>query len=219
MTRLATPHPDDRADTAADVLLEVERLRVALGDVRPVDGIDLTLRTGETFALLGESGCGKSMTALALMRLLPDGGRITAGSVRFHGEELLSLSEASMRTVRGGRVGMIFQDHNLVPRLSVLKNVLTGRLASMSPWLAMLQVFPERDIEIAMRALARVGLADCTGGNSRPNPESLLSGIAENKEHLRRQGRFLFSACGKGTRRLEDFNQWNGGANFTEGNG
>jgi len=63
------------------------------------------------------------------------------------------------------------------------------------------------------------GLADCTGGNSRPNPESLLSGIAENKEHLRRQGRFLFSACGKGTRRLEDFNQWNGGANFTEGNG
>ena len=110
MTRLATPHPDDRADVAADVLLEVERLRVALGDVRPVDGIDLTLRTGETFALLGESGCGKSMTALALMRLLPDGGRITGGSVRFHGEELLSLSEASMRSVRGGRVGMIFQE-------------------------------------------------------------------------------------------------------------
>ena len=110
MNRLATPHPDDRADTAADVLLEVERLSVALGELRPVDGVDLTLRAGETFALLGESGCGKSMTALALMRLLPDGGRITGGSVRFHGEELLSLSEASMRSVRGGRVGMIFQE-------------------------------------------------------------------------------------------------------------
>ena len=110
MTRLAAPHPDDRAAPAADAVLEVRGLKVALGPVRPVDGIDLTLRAGETFALLGESGCGKSMSALALMRLLPDGGRITAGSVRFHGAELLSLSEASMREVRGGRIAMIFQE-------------------------------------------------------------------------------------------------------------
>ncbi len=110
MTRLQTPHPKDHAESAAEPALRVEGLRVAIGPVRPVDGIDFELRRGETFALLGESGCGKSMTALALMRLLPDGGRVESGSVRFHGEELLARSEASMRELRGGRIGMIFQE-------------------------------------------------------------------------------------------------------------
>ncbi len=95
-------------------LLEVTGLRVAIdtprGTIRPVDGVDLSLAAGETFALLGESGCGKSMTALALARLLPDAGRIEHGGVRLGGTDLLRLPEAAMRQVRGGRIGMIFQE-------------------------------------------------------------------------------------------------------------
>ncbi len=95
-------------------LLEVSGLRVTLAAagaaVCPVDGVDFTVSAGETFALLGESGCGKSMTALALTRLLPDVGRIEAGTVCLGGENLLRMSEAGMRDVRGGRIGMIFQE-------------------------------------------------------------------------------------------------------------
>jgi peptide/nickel transport system ATP-binding protein len=98
----------------SDSLLQVSGLTTWLGSeknpIKVVDGVDLEIRGGETFALLGESGCGKSMTALSLMRLLPPGGRIRSGSVRLAGEELLDLPEQSMRAVRGGRMGMIFQE-------------------------------------------------------------------------------------------------------------
>ncbi|EWS53801.1 Stage 0 sporulation protein KD [Methylibium sp. T29] len=94
--------------------LSIEALHVALdadaGLVRAIDGLSLAITRGETFALVGESGCGKSMTALALMRLLPENGRVTAGSVQLGGEELLDLPESRMRAVRGARVGMIFQE-------------------------------------------------------------------------------------------------------------
>ncbi len=94
-----------------EILLEVEGLSTRLGGtVKAVDGVDLTIRRGETFALLGESGCGKSMTALSLMRLLPSGGRIIAGAARLGETPLLKLSEQQMREVRGGRIGMIFQE-------------------------------------------------------------------------------------------------------------
>ena len=112
-------------DHAAAPLLEVYGLGVEIGDgeraLRPVDGVDLQIHAGETFALLGESGCGKSMTALALARLLPDGGRVVAGEVRLAGESLLSLPESAMRRVRGGRIGMIFQEPatSLNPVMSV----------------------------------------------------------------------------------------------------
>jgi len=75
--------------------------------VRAVDGVSFSVGRGETFALLGESGCGKSMTALSISRLLPDAGRIMSGSVRLDGQELLQLPEAVMRDVRGSRIGMI----------------------------------------------------------------------------------------------------------------
>ena len=107
-------------------MIEIDRLAVDLeadaGIVRAVDDLALTLARGETFALVGESGCGKSMTALALMRLLPDNGLVTAGSVRLGGRaqaaaaggeatiEVLDLPEAAMRRVRGARIGMIFQE-------------------------------------------------------------------------------------------------------------
>jgi len=75
-----------------------------------VDGVSFTISKGETFALLGESGCGKSVTAQGIMRLLPAAGRVAGGSVTLDGEQLLTLSEADMRQVRGARIAMIFQE-------------------------------------------------------------------------------------------------------------
>ena len=95
-------------------LLKVTDLRTHFGAgeraVRAVDGISFSIQRGETFALLGESGCGKSLTALSIMRLLPPTGRIVGGSVSLDGQELLKLPENKMRSVRGGRIGMIFQE-------------------------------------------------------------------------------------------------------------
>jgi len=100
-----------------DILLRVEGLTTELGGghdgrrpVRVCDDVGFGIRRGETMALLGESGCGKSMTALSLMRLLPLSGRITAGAVVLDGTDLLALPERDMRQVRGGSMGMIFQE-------------------------------------------------------------------------------------------------------------
>jgi peptide/nickel transport system ATP-binding protein len=94
--------------------LEIAGLRTVLdtpeGTLRAVDGVDFAIRPGECFALVGESGCGKSMTALSIMRLLPEAARIAAGEVRLDGQDLLALPEAAMRAVRGKRVAMIFQE-------------------------------------------------------------------------------------------------------------
>jgi len=106
-------------------LLTVQGLTTAIGRgpeaARVVDDVDLEVCQGETFCLLGESGCGKSMTALSLMRLLPPSARIAAGSVVLGGRDLLRLSELEMRAVRGRRVAMIFQEpqSSLNPVLSV----------------------------------------------------------------------------------------------------
>ena len=95
-------------------MLEIKDIKVELdaesGLVRAIDGMRLSLQRGETFALVGESGCGKSMTALALMRLLPENGHIVAGDVLVDGDDVLALPESKMRAVRGGRIGMIFQE-------------------------------------------------------------------------------------------------------------
>ena len=95
-------------------LLKITGLSTALTGneavVRAIDGLSLEIARGETFALLGESGCGKSMTALSVMRLLPETGEVTAGTVELDGEDLLAKSEKDMRDVRGRRVAMIFQE-------------------------------------------------------------------------------------------------------------
>ena len=95
-------------------MLEVTDLRLGFiaGEqtLVAVDGVSFSISKGETFALLGESGCGKSVTAQGIMRLLPAAGRVVGGSVRLDGEELLTLSEAAMRQVRGARIAMIFQE-------------------------------------------------------------------------------------------------------------
>ena len=95
-------------------VLAVSGLRTELdaraGTVHAVDGVDFELRQGECFALVGESGCGKSMTALSLLRLLPEAGRIAGGRVLLGEQDLLELPEAAMRSVRGRRVAMVFQE-------------------------------------------------------------------------------------------------------------
>jgi peptide/nickel transport system ATP-binding protein len=94
-------------------LLCVTDLRVTLatarGEVEALRGIDFTLDRGETLGLIGESGCGKSMTALALMGLLPEGARV-GGSIRFDGRELVGLDDAHWRSLRGDRIAMVFQE-------------------------------------------------------------------------------------------------------------
>ncbi|HEX5004990.1 MAG TPA: ABC transporter ATP-binding protein [Gemmatimonadales bacterium] len=96
-------------------LLEVENLRVAFpataATSHPVDGVSFSLARGELLAVVGESGCGKSLTALSLLRLVPPPGQILPGSaLRLDGADLLALGPSEMRAVRGRRIGMIFQD-------------------------------------------------------------------------------------------------------------
>lgn len=93
-----------------DRVLTVSDLSVHIGRARPVEDVSFSIDAGECFALLGESGCGKSMTALALMRLLPAGARVVSGSVVFNGGDVLKLPESDMRRLRGGGIGMIFQE-------------------------------------------------------------------------------------------------------------
>lgn len=95
-------------------LLEVKGLKthffLSRGIVKAVDGIDLALSEGETLAIVGESGCGKSVTAFSIMRLVSPPGRIIAGEVHFQGKDLLRLSEEEMRGIRGNCISMIFQE-------------------------------------------------------------------------------------------------------------
>jgi peptide/nickel transport system ATP-binding protein len=99
----------------SETLLTLDNVCVELGSgdsaVRPVDGVSLSINRGETYALLGESGCGKSMTALSILRLLPQPiGHITSGRVLLGNEELTALPESEMRRIRGRRISMIFQE-------------------------------------------------------------------------------------------------------------
>jgi len=96
-------------------LLEVNGLRThfftSAGVVKAVDGVTFDLMEGESLALVGESGCGKSITALSIMRLIPSPpGRILAGTIRFMGDDLLRQDERTMRDIRGNRIGMVFQE-------------------------------------------------------------------------------------------------------------
>jgi peptide/nickel transport system ATP-binding protein len=98
-----------------DIVLDVKNLKTVFftnsGLFKAVDDISFTVRRGETLAIVGESGCGKSVTALSLMRLVPDPpGRIVGGSITLEGTELLALDEAAMRAIRGNRISMIFQE-------------------------------------------------------------------------------------------------------------
>jgi oligopeptide/dipeptide ABC transporter ATP-binding protein len=98
----------------ADALLQVKNLRTTFftgdGPVHAVDNVSFNVRKGEALALVGESGCGKSVTAASIMRLVAPPGRITGGSVWFKGKDLANVSERDMRNVRGDDIAMVFQE-------------------------------------------------------------------------------------------------------------
>lgn len=140
-------------------MLEIRHMTTELqthdGAVRAVDDLSFTVHPGEVFALVGESGCGKSMTALSVMRLLPDNGIVSEGDVLIDGEEILGLPESQMRYVRAKKVGIIFQEpaSSLNPVMTVgeqiaetieLHTPLKGKAA----------------VSRAVEWLARVGIAE-----------------------------------------------------------
>jgi peptide/nickel transport system ATP-binding protein len=108
-------------------LLEVEDLRTRIklrsGMVHAVDGLSFAVEQGETVGIVGESGCGKTMAAMSIMRLLPARAYIAGGEVRLDGRDLVKLSEAEMREVRGNQIGMVFQD----PMTSLNPTMTIGR--------------------------------------------------------------------------------------------
>jgi peptide/nickel transport system ATP-binding protein len=93
-----------------DTVLSVANLRVSFPRMEAVRGVSLTLRRGETHCVVGESGCGKSISALSVMNLLPRGAVRSADYIRFHGQDLLGMSERQMARLRGNKIAMIFQE-------------------------------------------------------------------------------------------------------------
>ena len=145
---------------AMDVLLDVRNLQTqfstAGGIVRAVDGVSWDVRSGETVALVGESGCGKSVSALSVMRLVAaPAGRIVGGQILFKGRDLLTLSDEEMRKVRGGEIGMIFQEP-----MTSLNPVLTIGRQLTEPVEIHLGMSSAQSRARAVELLSLVGIAD-----------------------------------------------------------
>src|SRR3954470_8453774 len=158
-------------------LLEVDNLqthfRTPEGINRAVDGVSFHVDEGETLAIVGESGCGKSVTSMSLMRLIPEPPGKIAGSVRFQGRDLLKLSEPEMRAIRGNDISMIFQEP-----MSSLNPVLNiGR--QIGETLRMHQGLSARDAEAkAVEMLKLVGIPE-PGRRVREYPHQLSGGMRQ----------------------------------------
>jgi len=140
----------------------VVRFRTHEGTIHAVNGVTFDLDEGETLGIVGESGCGKSVTSLALMRLLPQpAGRIEGGSVRFDGQDLLAFSESEMRDLRGREIAMIFQDP-----MTSLNPVLTIEEQMVETIQAHRKVSKQDARKRAIELLATVGI---------PQPETRLN--------------------------------------------
>jgi phosphonate transport system ATP-binding protein len=136
-------------------MIDVTGLRVVLPpDTLALDGVDLSIRPGEFVVILGPSGAGKTTFLRTLNRLVEP----TAGTVRINGRAVTGAPPPALRAARR-EVGMIFQQFNLVRRLSVLDNVLTGRLGYAPALTSLIGRFPERDRALARECLDQVGLA------------------------------------------------------------
>jgi phosphonate transport system ATP-binding protein len=125
--------------------------RYRTGDLA-LKGLDLDLPDGEVMALIGPSGAGKSTVIRCINRLVEP----TAGTVTLNDTEITTLGARELRRAR--RLGMIFQEYALVERLTVMENVLSGRLGYVGFWRSFMRKFPQADIDEAFRLLARVGL-------------------------------------------------------------
>ncbi len=159
----------ERSDPAG-LLLELTGLskRYRTGDLA-LDGVSLAVPRGQVMALIGPSGAGKSTLIRCVNRLVEP----TAGRVLLGGEDITALGSAALRRARR-RMGMIFQEYALVERLSVMENVLSGRLGYVGFWASWFRRFPAADIAEAFRLLERVGLsamvdkrADALSGGQR----------------------------------------------------
>ncbi len=128
--------------------------RYPTGDLA-VNGVDLEVPKGQVMALIGPSGAGKSTLIRCINRLVEP----TSGKVVLEGQDITALSGAALRRARR-RMGMIFQEFALVERLSVMENVLSGRLGYVGFWTSYLRRYPQRDIDQAFRFLDRVGLTE-----------------------------------------------------------
>jgi len=141
-------------------LLEVENLRTqfdtSAGTVRAVDGISYTVNEGETVGIVGESGCGKSVGALSILRLIAEPpGRIAGGSIRFAGRNLLTLNDAEIREVRGGQIAMVFQEP-----MTSLNPVLTIGLQLCETMEIHLKLSPGEAQARAIELLDMVGISE-----------------------------------------------------------
>ncbi|MBU8539500.1 phosphonate ABC transporter ATP-binding protein [Falsiroseomonas tokyonensis] len=136
-------------------MLTIEGLtkRYPTGDLA-LDKVDLQVPAGQVMALIGPSGAGKSTLIRCVNRLVEP----SAGRVQLDGVELTALGSAALRRARR-RMGMIFQEYALVERLTVMENVLSGRLGYVGFWASWFRRFPRKDVEEAFRLLDRVGLA------------------------------------------------------------
>ncbi len=137
-------------------ILEVQDLRVSYTAGREVlKGINFTVDADDFLAIIGPSGSGKSTLIRCVNRLVEPSG----GQILFEGRDLLKLGESKMRAERRN-IGMIFQEFNLIERLSVIDNVLTGRLGYTGTWRSLFRAFSKDDIRNAVRLLDRVGLIE-----------------------------------------------------------
>jgi peptide/nickel transport system ATP-binding protein len=140
-------------------LLELQNLQMHIQlrtrVVKAVDGVSLTVERGETLGIVGESGCGKTMTAVSVVRLLPHGAHIVGGSILLDGKELTTLSDAGIRQVRGNEIGMIFQD----PMTSLNPTMNIGRQIAESVVLHK-KVNRKQGLDRAAEVLALVGMAN-----------------------------------------------------------
>jgi len=146
----------NRAPTAVDRSLLIRNLCKEYRAGAPVlKGVSLAVAGRGVTAIIGPSGTGKSTLVRCINRLVDP----TAGEILFRGQDLARLSGRDLRAARR-RIGMIFQEYNLVERLSVIENVLCGRLGYVAAWRAWLRRFPDQDIERAFQLLDAVGLGE-----------------------------------------------------------
>ncbi|WP_158969760.1 phosphonate ABC transporter ATP-binding protein [Chachezhania sediminis] len=136
-------------------MLELCSLSRSFADVRAVDAVSLSVAPGEFVGVIGRSGAGKSTLLRLINRLVEP----TGGEIRFDGETVSGLRGRSLRDWRR-RSAMIFQQFNLIDRLSVLDNVLVGRAASLPRWRSWTMAWPPADRAVAIEALDRLGIAD-----------------------------------------------------------
>ena len=138
-------------------VLEVKKLHVTYGKIGPevLKGIDLNVEDDDFLAIIGPSGAGKSTLIRCINRLVEP----TAGSINLFGQDIRAVSGSALRHVRRN-IGMIFQEFNLIDRMSVIDNVLAGRLGYTGMLRSLLRWFPRSDIDRALELLDRVGLSD-----------------------------------------------------------